>query len=291
MELSTSTNIIFERENGYDTNIKRTIQLCAQAGYHVFDFCFHDLTRFDSPIFSSDWREYFESIRKLGDSLGVKFRQGHAVVYDFCNPNVDHAYFSILMEKCIIGAEILGVEWLVVHPSTDFSVANVAEVSKQKNVAYFTKLVAFANQHHVQIAVENMWDLHIAPKKLYCTSIEELIDLVDSVEGLGICYDVEHAAIMQFPQQKMLELIGPRLKVLHVSDFTSVIDIHLLPYMGHIDWMEVLQALHAIHFNGLFNFEIHRYLVHVPEKLYLPALQFSLTVGQQLVDRYAELNR
>ena len=196
MELSISTNVIFERENGYDTDIERTIKLCSKAGYKILDFCFHDLTRFDSPIFTENWKNYFISLRELADELDIKFKQGHSVVYDFCNPNIDHKLYQELTERCIIGAEILGVEWLVVHPSTDFSVADYIHKSKLNNIDYFKKQVSFASKHNVKIAVENMWDLHIAPKRLYCTSIEELIDLVDSVNGLGICFDVEHAAIM-----------------------------------------------------------------------------------------------
>lgn len=289
MELSTSTNIIFERDNGFDTDIERTIRLCHAAGYRVLDFCFHDLTRFESPIFSENWEGYFQHLRSIADELGIQFKQGHAVVYDFCKIDNRHQYFQELMRKCVIGAEILGVEWLVVHPSTDFSVANWREVSKEKNIRYFTELVAFAREHHVKIAVENMWDLHIAPKRLYCTAIEELIELVDAVDGLGICYDVEHGAIMQLDQQKTLQLIGHRLKVLHVSDYTNATDIHLLPYMGKIDWQEVLVALKSIQFDGLFNFEIHRFLVHMPKALYLSSLRLSVEIGQQLVQIYEEL--
>ena len=112
MELSISTNVIFERKNGYDTDIERTIKLCSKAGYKILDFCFHDLTRFDSPIFTENWKNYFKSLRKLADELDIKFKQGHSVVYDFCNPNIDHKLYKDLTEKCIIGAEILGVEWL-----------------------------------------------------------------------------------------------------------------------------------------------------------------------------------
>ena len=69
MELSISTNVIFERENGYDTDIERTIKLCSKAGYKILDFCFHDLTRFDSPIFTENWKNYFISLRELADDI------------------------------------------------------------------------------------------------------------------------------------------------------------------------------------------------------------------------------
>ncbi|UEA31012.1 hypothetical protein [Granulicatella elegans] len=73
MELSISTNVIFERENGYDTDIERTIKLCSKAGYKILDFCFHDLTRFDSPIFTENWKNYFISLKELADELDIKF--------------------------------------------------------------------------------------------------------------------------------------------------------------------------------------------------------------------------
>lgn len=289
MELSISTNVIFEREKGIDTNLNRTIRLCSAAGYQVLDFCFHDLTRYDSFIFSDDWMQSFQQLRTLADNLSIKFKLGHAVVYDFCNAKINHSYYNDLMKKCIIGSEILGIEWLVVHPSTDFENINKVRVSKQKNINYFSNLVKFASQHNVKIAVENMWDLHIAPKKLYCTSIEELIDLVDSVEGLGICLDVEHASIMNIDLKLCMEAIGNRLKVLHISDYLNKEDIHLLPYMGKCDWDTVLEALKKNQFNGLFNLEIHRYLVHIPEELFLPALQFSVQVGTKMIKDFQRI--
>ena len=291
MELSISTNVIFERKNGYDTDIERTIKLCSKAGYKILDFCFHDLTRFDSPIFTENWKNYFKSLRKLADELDIKFKQGHSVVYDFCNPNIDHKLYKDLTEKCIIGAEILGVEWLVVHPSTDFSVPDYIHKSKLNNIDYFKKLVSFASKHNVKIAVENMWDLHIAPKRLYCTSIEELIDLVDSVNGLGICFDVEHAAIMEMNQIECMKLIGNRLKVLHVSDYLNVKDIHLLPYMGKSNWKEIMEGLRIVNYDGLFNFEIHRFLVHIPEDLYLLSLKYSFEIGKKLLHINEEMKQ
>ena len=51
MKLSTSTNMVFERINMEPISQERGILLCVQAGYRVFDFCFHDLITFKSPFF------------------------------------------------------------------------------------------------------------------------------------------------------------------------------------------------------------------------------------------------
>ena len=60
MKLSTSTNMVFERINMEPISQERGILLCVQAGYRVFDFCFHDLITFKSPFLDERWEAYTE---------------------------------------------------------------------------------------------------------------------------------------------------------------------------------------------------------------------------------------
>lgn len=288
MKLSTSTNILFERKNCSPIDPLESIALCAKAGFKKLDFCFHDLTTYQSQFLTDSWKEYMHNVRKLSNQLNIEFGQGHAVVYDFCAKDIDHGYHENILKRCIQGASILGIKWLVMHPSTMTETARPFADSKLRNVAFFTKWCKFAKQYNVGLAVENMWDCHVAPLKLYCTTAEELIDLVDSVPGLGICWDVEHGGIQKIDQKKSLQLIGNRLKATHISDYTNSQDIHLLPFLGRIDWNEVMESFSSIDYEGDFSLEIHRYLTTMPLKNTELAIKLSYEIGSTLIEMYEE---
>ena len=293
MKLSTSTNMVFERINMEPISQERGILLCVQAGYRVFDFCFHDLITFKSPFLDERWEAYTEKMCALKEEHGLSYEQGHANVYDFLNPKADHEFHQTIMERCVLASEKMGIPWLVVHPSTAFSADAVYAASRSGNTEYFKRLCEFAAKHGVGIAVENMWDLHIAPKRYYADHAEELCELTDAVgaENIGICWDLEHASIMRQDQKKSLKIIGNRLKVTHVSDQTGVDNIHVMPFQGKTDWKAAMEGLAEIGYEGNLNFEAQWFLNKVPEALLLPSLRYSREVGAYLIGLYEEKRR
>lgn len=291
MKLSTSTNILFERENGEHIEQAKAIELCAKAGYKILDFCFHDLITYKSPFLEEKWEKYIDLMIETANKNNICFGQSHAIVYDFCRQDIDHEFLDKIMRRCIVSAGKMGIHTVVVHPSTDRSTAKITETSKRKNIEYLSKLTELAEKHATQVAIENMWDYHIAPLKNYASTAEEVVDLADSVQGLGICWDAEHAAIMKQNQKQSLELIGDRLTSTHISDYTNTEDIHLLPYMGKTDWPDIMGALAHINYKGEFNFEIHRYLTKMPMSAVPAALELSVKVGEQLIEMYNEFQK
>ena len=288
MKLSTSTNMVFERINMEPVEQRTAIELCARAGYRVLDFCFHDLITYESPFLDDRWEAYTEQMIETAHNCGVTFEQGHANVYDFLNPKADHAFQQKIMERSIIASGRMGIPWLVIHPSTDFGAAAIFKESRRKNIEYISRLAESAEKYHVGIAVENMWDLHIAPRRYYGDNAEELVDLVDRIggENVGICWDLEHASIMKQDQRKAMELMGSRLKVTHISDQTGINNIHVMPFQGFTDWNEAMAVLADIGYEGNFNYEAQWFLNKVPMELVLPSLIYSVEVGKYLIGLY-----
>lgn len=293
MRLSTSTNMLFERIGMERVEQKTAIELCAKSGYQVLDFCFHDLITYDSPFLGDGWEMYIQQMIETAGRCGAVFEQGHANVYDFLNPKADHGFHRMVMERSILASERMGIPWLVIHPSTDFTAAAMFRESRRKNIEYISRLAEFAGKHHVGIAVENMWDLHIAPKRYYADNAEELTDLVDAVnmENVGICWDLEHASIMKQDQRKAMELMGKRLKVTHVSDQTGVNNIHVMPFQGFTDWKEAMEALADIGYEGNLNYEAQWFLNKVPMELVMASLVYSVEVGRYLIGMYEKRKR
>lgn len=288
MRLSTSTCIYFNRPDGTKAAIADSIARCAEAGYKVMDMNFHDCCVFDTPFKSENWEAWVREIQKKAEKVGITFSQGHSHFYNFCDPAVPgRETLDEYIRRGIVAASILGIPWLVIHAATDFDSATPLRSSKEKTMEYLKPRLELAARYNVGIAIENLWELNIAPKRRYTTTAEELVDLVDALstdfDNVGACWDVEHSGIMQQDIKASLELVGSRLKATHISDFIDAREDHLLPFSGQINWQEVMEAFHDVNYQGDFTYEIHRYTMRLPDTLVQSALEHSVKVGNYLL--------
>lgn len=288
MRLSTSTCMYFNRPDGTKARIEDCIKMCSEAGYRVMDMNFLDCTNFDTPFRTERWEEWVHELAELANEKHVEFSQGHSYFYNFCDDNIkDRETEDEFIRRSIIGASVLGIPWLVIHAGTDFDSATPVKSSKEKTIEYLKPRLELAARYHVGIAIENLWELNISPKRRYTTTAEELVDLVDTLskdfDNVGICWDVEHSEIMQMDISKQLQLVGKRLKATHISDYISRYEDHLLPFSGDTDWRKVVRSLKAIEYTGDFTYEVHRYTMRLPQELVLSALKHSIAVGNYLL--------
>ncbi len=293
MRLSTSTNIYFNRPDGTKATIEKSIEYCSLAGYEVMDLNFHDCATFKTPFVESEknWRNWLEGIQACTLKFPIEFSQAHSSFYNFCDINLspDHRkQLDMLVYRSITSASLLGIPWIVIHAGTHFDSARLVYDSKRLNLEYFLPLLEFSSKLGVGIAVENLWDLNISPKRRYTTTAEELVDFVDSTGAssseIGICWDFEHANIMGQDQKKALALVGTRLKATHVSDNNGMFNDHILPFEGKTDWYEIMNILDSMEsYAGDFTYEIHRHTSNVPEELVPAALKRSFEVGEFLL--------
>jgi len=288
MRLSTSTNIFFNRPGNRKADIEDSIRLCSMAGYKVMDMNFYDCTTFRLPFVSERWKSWVQGIKTLADECGIEFSQAHANFYNFCDSNVkDKEFLDQMIMRSMECAGILGVKWIVIHAGTDFDSPYLVRDSKKKNIEYFKPVIECAARNHVGLAIENLWDYNIAPLRRYTTTAEELFDLVDTLHdeygNVGICWDFEHANIMKQAQKPALQMIGKHLKATHVSDNSGIHNDHILPFYGCTNWYEIMQILKGIGYQGDFTYEIHRYTAQLPDALVIPALKYSIEVGNYLL--------
>lgn len=294
MQLSTSTNIFFNRPQNLKADIFDTIYLCAKAGYKVMDFNFHDMSVFSTPFKDKNWKEWIRNIKDFAEQNEVEFRYGHLHFYDFSLERTkDTEFKDELIKRGIISADILGIKWLVIHACTDFNSSHTVRDSKRATINYLKPMLKLAESYGIGICLENLWEENIAPKRRYTTTAEELVDLVDTLSlehnNVGICWDFEHSAIMMQDIESELDLVGNRLKMIHVSDYTSIKNDHILPYEGLIDWKHIMEVLVKNNYKGDLNYEIHRYTMNTPDELVLSKLKYSVDVGNYLINVFKKL--
>jgi len=291
MRLSTSTCIFFNRPDGTKAAVTEAIERCARAGYTVLDMNFVDASNFTKE-FASDlhWEDWINDIGQTAERCGVQFVQAHLPFYNVCQPGADAPRRDILIRRAIDSAARLGVRWAVTHIGTAYGVSKPRQLSLQRNREYFLPLLDYAADRGVGLAFENLWDLNISPLVRYGGTAEEIVEFVGSLdhEGAGVCWDFEHAALMQQDQQAGLELIGNLLVATHVSDYVNVEADHLLPFHGKLDWVDAMTALAQLEYDGDLTFEIHNYTARVPVELIDSALSVSIEVGNLLLSYVAK---
>jgi sugar phosphate isomerase/epimerase len=113
-----------------------------------------------------------------------------------------------------------------------------------------TDLSEYCKEKNIRIAVENV---------LHGATAEKILRLIDderhNPDLVGICLDLGHSNISNNPVND-LEECSERLFAIHVSDNNGREDLHSIPFIGNIDWMQVAAVLKKIGFDGYFMYEI-----------------------------------
>ena len=178
----------------------------------------------------------------------------------------------------------------------------------------FHEFLETAEKYGVGLAIENT-QFPFFEGNAYASSTEDLIDLVDILDSpyAGICWDIGHAnlncafkgAEEIAEQSKQLKMIGSRLKATHVHDNNCrmaginadikldntgknpvlAFDEHIQPYMGTIDWDDVIAGLDAIQYSHYFTYEAHRAVNSLPDELVDGALIQLYDIGKVLVGK------
>ena len=291
MRLATSSNIVCERPDGSVWPLEKTLALASRAGFKVFDISFYDWSLPHSPFLTDEWERWICGVAEEKERLGVQFGQCHAYTYDFLNPGYsdeDRARHEQLVSRSLQCCSILGSKLCVTHPDTDFDSISPVASSKKRNMEYFKRMIDEAQKWNMSLAIENMCDYPIAPRRKFCAQPEEMVDFIDEFNdsAMGICWDFEHADIMQIDQRKALLHIGDRLKATHVSDTHSTTDdtlMHVPPLFGTVDWPVVMRTLREINYQGDFCFEAHNFANRLPDGLIPTALKLCHEIGEYLI--------
>jgi sugar phosphate isomerase/epimerase len=288
MHVATSTAILHPGTLKNATfGIKEIPRIVKTAGFDSLDwslweFCLPDKTKFDGPLTEPDWEKTIQSLREANEAAGIPCRQTHCVsVNTDMYQKLDHDQLRNLEKRCLLASSILGAEWMVIHP---FS---IIDNNRQASIRFFSEylkpLQEDAHRYKVGIAIENMISRSTDTNR-FCASAEELMELVDSIQDplVGCCWDTGHANISKQDQYHSLNMLGPRIKALHINDNNGTdLDLHLLPFEGNIDWESVMKALFEIGFQYDFTFE--HALNPIPAQVVPQQLHYMRCLGEAMI--------
>jgi sugar phosphate isomerase/epimerase len=315
MELSTTTNIYYRRPGGRKATCLESIAKVAQAGFDCIDFQFDNAaTNPNHELRSPDWEANVERIGLALEQYGLRANQAHAPFYEVLDPDLpDREMKEEMTRRSIIAAGRLGVKWIVCHPGTLYGNPRKQE-QFQANAQWLKPVLELAGQYDMGVALENIFDKFfqqpgsevkpdtplsarrtrgkIRTCRYYANWPEDLAELVDALQPygkVGACWDTGHGNEMMVDQRASIQILGHRLKALHINDNFGVFDDHLIPYFGNIRWDEILLALKEIGYQGELTFETGANFIHVPEELVDDALRYAVKVGRYMIRQYESI--
>ena len=201
-------------------------------------------------------QEQAKELNKLAQETGVKIWSihipyGRSIDVSLVDPVARKAAVEELT-RMISLCEYLHPEKLVVHPSYELS-RDIQQDEREKRLEAckesFNILVKEAAKYNAKIAAECL------PRTCIGNTSREINEILDAVESLEICCDVNH--LLQETTQDFIRSVGSRITTLHISDYDGKDEKHWIPNdpRGIMNWNEVLDSLVEIGYKGPFLFE------------------------------------
>ena len=273
---------------------KEAIRLIAEAGFDSYDFSFH-IHKDDSPIYNSNYKEYAEELKKFSEKHNIPCTQAHAFFRS--GKYGDDEYNKSAFEKIVRNMEvasIFGAKVIVVHPIKHFPV-DIKVDKMQYNIEFYKKLLPYCKKWNIKVALENMF-MRDEKRDCYISSIcgfsEEFctyLDALDSEYFVG-CFDTGHSVLVgEDPYDAITALGTRRLHALHIHDNDFHKDLHILPFMGQIDWEKICSALAEIDYSDEFTYEADNFIKQFPQDVFPQALHLMHAVGRKLINRIEEI--
>ena len=162
------------------------------------------------------------------------------------------------MEKTVLSvvncteiASELKIPYTIVHPFIySWSVEDPdPEKTYQLNVRYLKRVMEKAE--NTVVCLENMPGI-----RGFIRTGEDLKNMCDAVSPeLAVCLDTGHAFSNKLKTSQFFEVLGDKIKALHVHDTVAGTDSHLLPFTGGGDWADFKESLKKYNYSGTLNSE------------------------------------
>ncbi|MBR7187746.1 MAG: sugar phosphate isomerase/epimerase [Clostridia bacterium] len=235
-------------------------------------------------LFEKSDAEIVEYCAPIIDALsrnGLTVTQAHAPFPTRVHAEEVNACVLRAVERTIALCGHLGCPRLVIHPGF-LPFAERGSDEWNYNVRMYSALIPALRAHKVLCCLENMFTHH--ETKLMCgpcatpAEANAWIDALNELAGerlFGFCMDVGHAQLVSQDIRAFILQLGKNLACFHIHDNNGVLDQHLFPYEGIMDWERFCDAVRESGFEGDLSFETYNGLNRYPAELALPALRLA----------------
>lgn len=247
----------------------QSIEQVAAAGFNCCDYSMYLYAVPGSVYDEGDWRGHLAKIRLQADRLGLQINQMHAPLFKYMGEESNESFKVRMTQQCFEACHILGCKHLVIHAQKfrQYQTEQQKATAIACNLAIYQDYIPLAKQFGVTIALENLFRYDTetgCPIDTNIATTEEMACFLRALpsEHFAVCLDTGHAHINSIAPGDMLNRLGGAVQVLHLHDNLKIVDSHLPPYSGTIDWAHFMQSLRAVGFNRVFSFELMPSLPH-----------------------------
>lgn len=197
-----------------------------------------------------DWK----NMQRLSENTGVELWTAHLPFYPFEVNNIA----SLDKEVCkktvetlgeyLKNAANIGIKTGVIHPSGEPIADSDRELSMKHAKESLYELAKICKAEGIVLAIEDL------PRTCLGRNSGEVLDLISPDDSLAVCFDTNH--LLGESIKDFVKAVGNKIRTLHVSDYDREDERHWLPGEGVIDWVEMMDLLDEIKYDGVFMYEI-----------------------------------
>ena len=271
----------------------KQVHRAAEAGFESMNLSLFTMHRGNNPFYGDDWREAAETIRNEAEKCGIVFSQSHV---PYRSLSVKHdiemakapgglEFFSNISLRSVEISKIVGCSWAVIHPMDDPNAGfGDHEAQIEHNLRIFDREIEAAHKFNVGLAFENLYDL--PKRRRFGVQAAELKKFIDRVNSplVGACWDLGHANMGTSDQVESILLLGEKITALHVHDNNGKDDLHMIPFMGNIQWERVMHAMYEGGCKADLMLELDP--TNMPECLLLEEARMAHRACEHLVSLY-----
>ena len=237
------TKLCMATSKAFGIDTEAQIRMMSAAGFEGF------FTNYDDDI---------KRCRELADELGMEYQSVHAPFKNVAKlwtggEEAERAVEELV--SCVHDCAENRVPIMVSHVYIGFT---PSAGPNPEGIERFRRVVEEAKKLGVKVAFEN------TEGEEYLSAVMEAFK---EYENVGFCLDTGHQMCYNISTD-MMELYGDRLICTHLNDNLGVRDfegnityhddLHLLPFDGIGDWVDITAKLNKYGYDGILTFELKK---------------------------------
>ena len=192
-------------------------------------------------------KEYVKIIKNNGVKLNSVHLPAHLPFWDFGSLKEERRKLSVERAKWAISHFEEGEpNYFIFHPG--ITTSQDLSVREQMHEALAKSMEEICDSVSATICIENM------PREELVNKASEAVWLLKRVPKLMMVVDVNHP--LRDTPEDFIEMVGDRVKCLHISDRDSEGEKHWLPGKGILNWNKIIGALEKVKYQGKFTYEV-----------------------------------
>lgn len=226
--------------------MEKAAEILSASGFKEIDYT--------PPVIKDCWKQEMHKNMEIFSKTGLTVHQTHA---PFNRYNQYGDKFLECMNRAFEATQYMGAKYMVVHGDEfDF---NKSKYTPEKALEYNYRLFApfVEKADGIKIAFENVFEDKSVPR--FCSEVTELKQLIEKFKSDNVCccWDFGHANVAFGKEQpEKIKYMKGYIECTHVHDSAHAMDLHLLPFLGEIEWDKCIKSLKEIQYSGNLSLEL-----------------------------------